>query len=926
MDDYDDIKEFDEELDDDLDNEDEDIDEEANDSEEELAEDGDQDETEDGTSDSGDDDENGSGFLSDNGRGEKDVNLTSEMKNSFLSYAMSVIVSRALPDVRDGLKPVHRRILYAMNELGVYSDRPHKKSARIVGDVIGKYHPHGDSAVYEAMVRMAQDFSYRYPLVDGHGNFGSVDGDGAAAMRYTEARLSKIAAEMLRDLNKNTVDFQDNYDGSEKEPVVLPSRIPNLLVNGATGIAVGMATNIPTHNLSEVIDGVLALIKNPDITVDELMEYIPAPDFPTGGIIVGVKELKNAYETGTGTITIRGKVKVEKTASGKQEIIITEIPFQVNKTRLIERIAEIAKNKTIEGITDLRDESNRKGMRIIIETRRDVNSAVILNNLYKHTQLQTTFGFNMIALDHGQPRVFNLKTILEKYLEHQVEVITRRTEFDLEKAKARLHIVEGLLIALANIDEVVHVIKTSKTPDIAVTRLTENFLLTEIQAKAILDMRLQRLTGLEIEKLQAECKDLKELVAYLASILESHDKKMAVIVSELRDIQKRFTDERRTQIDYTMDLDVSDEDLIPVEDTIITITNKGYIKRLNVDVYKTQHRGGKGITGARMQENDFVERIIYTSSHDNLLFFTNFGKVYLLKAFQIPYGSRTAKGIPLVNLLNFDEEERLTAVVNVDTIDKDGYLFFATKKGGVKKTELRQYKNIRTGGIRAIILAHKDELIEVALTDGTKDIIIGASSGKAVRFNEEQVRPTNRAASGVKGIQIDKGHHVIGMVVVDSEDDEIMIITTNGYGKRTSVKEFKSKGRNGKGVKFIDITEKNGRPACMKLVKGEDDLIVITDNGMVIRTSLEQISTIGRDTQGVRIITLNEGNTVAAIAIVPKSDESNREDEEEETEEDLHIQESIRHLDEVDDEMVGDGDYEEDYSEEEAENNEEESE
>jgi DNA gyrase subunit A len=919
MDDYDDIKEFDEELDDDLDNEDEDIDEEANDSEEELAEDGDQDETEDGTSDSGDDDENGSGFLSDNGRGEKDVNLTSEMKNSFLSYAMSVIVSRALPDVRDGLKPVHRRILYAMNELGVYSDRPHKKSARIVGDVIGKYHPHGDSAVYEAMVRMAQDFSYRYPLVDGHGNFGSVDGDGAAAMRYTEARLSKIAAEMLRDLNKNTVDFQDNYDGSEKEPVVLPSRIPNLLVNGATGIAVGMATNIPTHNLSEVIDGVLALIKNPDITVDELMEYIPAPDFPTGGIIVGVKELKNAYETGTGTITIRGKVKVEKTASGKQEIIITEIPFQVNKTRLIERIAEIAKNKTIEGITDLRDESNRKGMRIIIETRRDVNSAVILNNLYKHTQLQTTFGFNMIALDHGQPRVFNLKTILEKYLEHQVEVITRRTEFDLEKAKARLHIVEGLLIALANIDEVIHIIKTSKTPDIAVTRLTENFLLTEIQAKAILDMRLQRLTGLEIEKLQAECKDLKELVAYLASILESHDKKMAVIVSELRDIQKRFTDERRTQIDYTMDLDVSDEDLIPVEDTIITITNKGYIKRLNVDVYKTQHRGGKGITGARMQENDFVERIIYTSSHDNLLFFTNFGKVYLLKAFQIPYGSRTAKGIPLVNLLNFDEEERLTAVVNVDTIDKDGYLFFATKKGGVKKTELRQYKNIRTGGIRAIILAHKDELIEVALTDGTKDIIIGASSGKAVRFNEEQVRPTNRAASGVKGIQIDKGHHVIGMVVVDSEDDEIMIITTNGYGKRTSVKEFKSKGRNGKGVKFIDITEKNGRPACMKLVKGEDDLIVITDNGMVIRTSLEQISTIGRDTQGVRIITLNEGNTVAAIAIVPKSDESNREDEEEETEEDLHIQESIRHLDEVDDEMVGDGDYEEDYSEEESE-------
>ncbi|MDD4242945.1 MAG: DNA gyrase subunit A [Bacilli bacterium] len=909
MDEYDDIKEFDEELEDDLEETEDVIEDEID--EEEV-------ETDNDNFDNGDNDENGSAALPENNEGVKDVNLTSEMKNSFLSYAMSVIVSRALPDVRDGLKPVHRRILYAMNELGVYSDRPHKKSARIVGDVIGKYHPHGDSAVYEAMVRMAQDFTYRYPLVDGHGNFGSIDGDGAAAMRYTEARMSKIATEMLRDLNKNTVDFQANYDGSEKEPVVLPARIPNLLVNGATGIAVGMATNIPTHNLSEVIDGALSLIENPEITVDELMEYIPAPDFPTGGIIVGVKQLKNAYETGTGTITVRGKVKIEKTSSGKQEIIITEIPYQVNKTRLIERIADLAKNKTIEGITDLRDETNRKGMRIIIETRRDVNSAVILNNLYKHTQLQTTFGFNMIALDRGQPRVFNLKQILEKYLEHQVEVITRRTEFDLEKAKARLHIVEGLLIALANIDEVVHIIKTSKTPDIAILRLTDSFLLTETQAKAILDMRLQRLTGLEIEKLQTEGNDLKTLVAYLTNVLESHEKKMAVIVSELRDIQKRFTDERRTQIDYTVDLDVSDEDLIPIEDTIITITNKGYIKRLNVDVYKTQHRGGKGITGARMQVNDFIERIIYTSSHDNLLFFTNFGKVYLLKAFQIPYGSRIAKGIPLVNLLNFDEDERLTAVVNVDTIDKDGYLFFTTKRGVVKKTELRQYKNIRTGGIRAIILAPKDELIEVALTDGTKDIIIGASSGKAVRFNEEQVRPTKRAAGGVKGIQIDRGHHAIGMVVVNSEDEEIMIITTNGYGKRTSVKEFKSKGRNGKGVKFIDITEKNGQPACMKLVQGEDDLIVITDNGMVIRTNLEQISTIGRDTQGVRIITINEGNTVASIAIVPKNDDNNREEEDEENEEDLHILESIRHLDEVDDGTDDHNGYE-DYTEEKSE-------
>lgn len=905
MDDFDNIEELEEELNDE--NADEVEDDVVNDQEQE----------DDNYNNDSNDDNDDLVLPPENFEGVKDINLTSEMKNSFLSFAMSVIVSRALPDVRDGLKPVHRRILYAMNELGVYSDRPHKKSARIVGDVIGKYHPHGDSAVYEAMVRMAQDFTYRYPLVDGHGNFGSVDGDGAAAMRYTEARMSKLAAEMLRDLNKNTVDFGDNYDGSEKEPVVLPSRFPNLLVNGATGIAVGMATNIPTHNLSEVIDGALALVKNPDITVEELMEYIPAPDFPTGGIIVGVKELKNAYATGTGTITVRGKVKVEKTSTGKQEIIITEIPFQVNKTRLIERIAEIARNKTIDGITDLRDESNRKGMRIVIETRRDVNSAVILNNLYKHTQLQTTFGFNMIALDHGQPRMFNLKQILECYIEHQVDVITRRTQFDLDKAKARLHIVEGLLVALANIDEVVHTIKTSKTPEIAVARLTESFLLTETQAKAILDMRLQRLTGLEIEKLEAECNDLKELVAYLISILESHEKKMAVIVSEMRDIQKRFMDERRTQIDYTMDLDVNDEDLIPVEDTIITITNKGYIKRLSVDVYKTQHRGGKGITGARMQENDFIERIIYTSSHDNLLFFTNFGKVYLLKAFQIPYGSRIAKGIPLVNLLNFDDDEKLTAVVNVDTIDKDGYLFFTTRQGVVKKTELRQYKNIRTGGIRAIILAPKDELIEVALTDGTKDIIVGASSGKAIRFNEELVRPTNRAASGVKGLRIDKGQHVIGMVVVNNEDDEIMIITTNGYGKRTSVAEFKTKGRNGKGVKFIEITEKNGRPACMKLVENEDDLIVITDNGMVIRTSLEQISTIGRDTQGVRIITLNEGSTVAAIAIVPKNDDSDCDDEDE-IEEDIHIQESIRRLGEVEDDQEEKEAYE-NYSEEETE-------
>lgn len=828
-----------------------------------------------------------------------DINISSEMKKSFLSYAMSVIVSRALPDVRDGLKPVQRRILYAMNDLSVYNDRPHKKSARIVGDVIGKYHPHGDTAVYEAMVRMAQDFSYRYPLVDGHGNFGSIDGDGAAAMRYTEARMSKMASEMLKDLNKNTVDFQDNYDGSEHEPTVLPSRYPNLLVNGATGIAVGMATNIPPHNLSEVINGTLALIENPDITVERLMDYIPAPDFPTGGIIMGLHQVKRAYLTGNGTITLRGKVQIIKLANGKQEIVINEIPYQVNKVRLIERIADLAKDKVIDGITDLRDESNRKGLKIVIELRRDVNSAVILNNLYRYTQLQITYGINMIALDKGQPKVLNLKQMLECYLDHQIEVITRRTQFDLDKAKNRLHIVEGLLIALANIDEVVAVIKGSKSPEIAMVQLSEKFLLTDIQAKAILDMRLQRLTGLEIEKLENEGKDLRVLVTYLISILESKDKKLKVITEEISEIQRKYADDRRSQLDLSGDLDVQDEDLIPVEDVIITITNKGYIKRMNVDTYKTQRRGGKGITGTKMQTDDFVERIIYTSSHDNLLFFSNFGKVYMLKAYQIPVASRISKGLPLINLLNFDEFECLAAVINVDTLDKEGYLLFATKKGIVKKTELIQYKNIRSNGIRAIILGEEDELIEVALTDGSKDVLIGASNGKAARFDESLVRPTNRAASGVKGIRLDIGEVTIGMVVINEESDEIMIMTSNGYGKRTSVEAFKSKGRNAKGVKYMNITDKTGNPVCMRIViEEEDDLIVITDKGMVIRTSLDQIATIGRDTQGVRIITLNEGHQVASMVIVPKNEEDDLEDDEEE--ENLLIKERIMNLDKVD--------------------------
>lgn len=805
-----------------------------------------------------------------------DINLNNEMENSFLSYAMSVIVQRALPDVRDGMKPVHRRILYAMSEIGLFSDKAHKKSARIVGDVIGKYHPHGDTAVYEAMVRMAQDFSYRYPLVDGHGNFGSVDGDGAAAMRYTEARMSKISNEMLRDINKNTVDFQDNYDGSEKEPVVLPARVPNLLVNGASGIAVGMATNIPTHNLTEVINGVLALIENPDITVAELMEHIPAPDFPTGATILGLKSVKEAYETGIGTVTVRAKINVVNLQNHKKEIVITEIPYQVNKTRLLERIAEIAKDKIIEGITDLRDESNHKGIKVVIELKRDANVSVILNNLYKHTQLQTTYSINMIALDKGQPKVLNLKQILECYLEHQIDVITRRTQFDLDKAKNRLHIVEGLLIALANIDEVVQTIKSSKTTEEATNNLVSKFLLSERQAKAILDMRLQSLTGLQIEKLQEEKRDLEELVSYLTSILENHDKKMGIIVDELKEIQKRYGDERRSEIDITEEsLEVADEDLIPVEDVIITITNRGYIKRLTVDTYRAQKRGGKGITGTKMQEDDFVEKVLYASSHDNLLFFSNFGKVYMLRAFQIPVASRVSKGLPIVNLLKFEENEKLAAIINVKSIEEDGgYVIFGTKNGNIKKTELIQYKNIRSTGIRALILNEGDELIGVAKTDGTKDIIFGASNGKAVCFNEVEVRPTNRAASGVKGIRVEKGERAVGLVVVNAADDEITVITSNGFGKRTKADTFKVKGRNGKGVKYMNITPKSGKPVAISQSSENDDLMVITDKGMVIRTHMSDISLIGRDTQGVRIIRLNDGHSVSSIAVVPRLEEN----------------------------------------------------
>ena len=807
------------------------------------------------------------------------INLSNCMQDSFLSYAMSVIVARALPDVRDGLKPVQRRILYTMSELGVFSDKAYKKSARIVGDVMGKYHPHGDSAIYEAMVRMAQDFSYRYTLVEGHGNFGSVDGDGAAHMRYTEARLSKIAGELLRDLNKETVDFMDNYDGSEQEPEVLPAKFPNILVNGASGIAVGMATSIPTHNLNEVINATLALIKDPNISIDQLMDYIPAPDFPTGGTVMGLSNIKQAYETGMGTVTCRAKVSIVDLSNGKKEILITEIPYQVNKRRLIERIAELAKDKIIEGITDLRDESSRKGMKIVVEIRRDANVNVILNNLFRYTQMQTTYSVNMIALDHGQPKCLNLKQILEAYLKHQIEVITRRTEFDLEKAKNRLHIVEGLLVALANIDEVVATIKASKSTEEAVNQLCTKFILTEVQAKAILDMKLQRLTGLEIEKLQEEAKELKELVEYLISILENHDKLMNIIVEELQEVQRKFGTERKTEIDLSEDLDVADEDLIPVEDVIITITNRGYIKRLSVDTYKVQKRGGKGITGTKMQEDDFVEKIMYTSSHDNIMFFTNFGQVYNLRAYQIPAQGRFSKGLPIVNLLKFSDGERLAAVINVKTLEDPGYLIFGTKNGNVKKTEITKYKNIRSTGIRALILNEGDELIAVEKSDGNQSVILGASNGKAVRFDEFEVRPTNRSAAGVKAIKLEDGERAVGMAVVPNDESEITVLTEKGFGKRTKASSFKVKGRNGKGVKYMNITAKSGNPVALSVSSAEDDLVVVTDKGMIIRTELKNISVIGRDTQGVCIIKLNEGHKVASIAVVPSAGDADEIEE-----------------------------------------------
>ncbi|MCF7926907.1 MAG: DNA gyrase subunit A [Candidatus Izimaplasma sp.] len=822
----------------------------------------------------------------------KEIDISDEMKTSFLSYAMSVIVSRALPDVRDGLKPVHRRILYGMDELGLYPNKTYKKSARIVGDVMGKYHPHGDTAIYDAMVRMSQEFSYRYPLVNGHGNFGSIDGDGAAAMRYTEAKMHKLTEEMLQDIKKDTIDFADNYDGTESEPTVLPSMFPNLLMNGATGIAVGMATNIPPHNLTEVINGILGYIENPDITTTELMQFIKGPDFPTGGIILGRTGLRDAYETGRGSIKIRAKSEIDILKNGKSRIIVTEIPYQVNKSRLIEKIADLAKEKRIEGITDLRDESNRNGIRVVIELKRGVNAEVTLNNLYKFTPLQTSFGINTLALVNNQPKVLKLKDTLKYYLEHQIEVLTRKTQFDLNKAKARAHIVNGLLVALDHIDEVIKTIRNAYND--ADVQLMERFNLSEKQAKAILEMRLRRLSGLEREKLETELDDLVSTIEELEFILASDEQKIELITEQLEHIKDKYGDERRSEISLSLDLDIEDEDLIPEEDVIITITQSGYCKRMNTEVYKTQNRGGKGMKGMKTLDDDVVEHVINTSTHDYLLFFTNTGRIYKMKGYKVPKFGRTAKGLPVVNLLNLQENEELAAVAKINDFDSDKFLFFVTKNGVVKRTKVSDFQNIRTTGIIAITLRDDDELHAVRLTDGTKDVIIGASNGKAIRFNENDVRAMGRVATGVRGILLeDPNDEVIGVTVVTEERHQILVVTENGYGKRTEVIEYRTQNRGGKGVKTLQITEKNGKPRKLRSVSGEEDLIITTSKGTIIRLPVEQISTSKRSTQGVRLINLKEGHQVATIALVTEHEEEEALENEEEPTSEQTVNEDI---------------------------------
>ena len=796
------------------------------------------------------------------------VNLTREMKTSFIDYAMSVIVARALPDVRDGLKPVHRRILYGMNELGVTPDKSHKKSARITGDVMGKYHPHGDSSIYEAMVRMAQWWSYRYMLVDGHGNFGSMDGDGAAAQRYTEARMSKIALEMLRDINKNTVDFVDNYDANEREPLVLPARFPNLLVNGATGIAVGMATNIPPHNLGETVDAVKLVMDNPEVTTKELMEVLPGPDFPTGALVMGKSGIYKAYETGKGSIVLRSRTEIEVTKTGRERIVVTEFPYMVNKTKVHEHIVRLVQEKRIEGITAVRDESNREGVRFIIEVKRDASANVILNNLFKMTQMQTSFGFNMLAIQNGVPKILSLRQILDAYIEHQKEVVTRRTQFDKEKAEARAHILEGLLIALDHIDEVIRIIRASETDEEAQAELMSKFKLSERQSQAILDMRLRRLTGLERDKIQSEYDELIALIADLADILAKPDRVAQIIKEELDEVKRKFGDKRRTELMVGEVLTLEDEDLIEESDVLITLSNKGYIKRLDQDEFTAQKRGGRGVQGTGVKDDDFVRELVSTSTHDHLLFFTNKGRVYRLKGYEIPEYGRTAKGLPVVNLLKLDEGESIQTIINVDSErSDDAYLFFTTRAGIVKRTSVKEFANIRQNGLKALNLKDEDELINVLLTQEDMDIIIGTKLGYAVRFNQSTVRSMSRSATGVRGVNLREGDTVVGASVI-TDQDEVLIITEKGYGKRTVATEYPTKGRGGKGMKTANVTDKNGPLAGLLTVTGDEDLMIITDKGVMIRTNVANISQTGRSTMGVKVMRLDQDAKIVTFTTV----------------------------------------------------------
>ena len=800
-----------------------------------------------------------------------EVNLTSQMRNSFLDYAMSVIVSRALPDVRDGLKPVQRRILYGMNELGVTPDKPYKKSARIVGDVMGKFHPHGDSSIYEGLVRMAQDFSYRYMLVDGHGNFGSVDGDGAAAMRYTEAKMSKIAVEMLRDINKNTVDFQDNYDGTEKEPQVLPSRFPNLLVNGAAGIAVGMATNIPTHNLGEVIAALHVLMDNPAATTEELMKVLPGPDFPTGGVVMGKAGIRKAYETGQGSIVVRAKVEIETAKNGRQKIVVHEIPYMVNKAKLIERIANLAREKEIDGITDVNDETDREGMRIVIDVRRDASAEVILNNLYKLTLMQTTFNFNMLAIVNGAPKVLSLKQILQHYLAHQEEVVRRRTEFDLKKAQSRLHIVEGLRVALDHIDAIIKIIRQSATSELAKEELMKGYGLSDRQAQAILDMRLVRLTGLEREKIEAEYEKLVAAIADFKDILAHTERIQAIIYEELLELQKRFGDARRTELQVGDITNLEDEDLIEEEEIVVTLTHNGYIKRLPVDEFKSQHRGGRGIKGMGVHSDDFIEHLITSSTHDELLFFTNTGKVFAMKGYEVPEYGRSAQGIPVINLLGIDSHEKISAVINVqrsqDHHDQD--LFFATKLGVVKRTAVSEFANIRSNGLKAINLHDHDELIAVDIIDHDQNMILGTHLGYAVSFPAMAVRAMGRTAAGVRGARLRPGDYLIGAAPLNA-DSQVLVLSENGYGKQTPAAEYPIKGRGTMGIKTVNVTAKNGPLVGLTTVDGDEDIMLVTDKGVIIRFGAETVSTTGRSAMGVRLIKMAADSKVATMATVAK--------------------------------------------------------